>query len=232
MTKDKKKKPSIDAVFVTMATPSGSVEKSDTEKKSRKKQVSWSHLKPPTVPIEFMERMDEKARKPIARKKKEDKPIRRRYLELDQYSHYFFIQDSPAPDKFLEQLADDLVEWARKEDSLKMIHFFDEVGVPDTSYHGWRKRCPKLQAAHDWALRLLGARREIGAMTGKYKEKIILHSLHQYDPEAKAADEWHFSKMKEGAAPEYYDVFVNPIRVGSKEDDEESKKEEKVTSKS
>ncbi len=161
--------------------------------------------------------LQEKADKPKKKEKKEDKPTRRRYLSLDQYSHYFFIQDTPVPIAFMEQLADDLVEWARKDDSLKMIHFFDEVGVPDSSYAIWRGKCPKLQAAHDWALRLLGARREIGAMKGAFKEKIVLHSLHLYDPDAKAADQWHYSGMKEGQAPAYYDVFVNPIRVEEKE---------------
>ncbi len=152
--------------------------------------------------------------KPVTVKKPvKEKPIRRRYLTLDQYSHFFFIQDKPVPDAFLEQLADDLVQWARKDDSLKMIHFFDLVGVPDNYYCGWRKRSPKLQAAHEWALRLIGARREIGAMVGKFKEKTVLHSLHQYDPEAKLADEWHFSKLKESQTPEYVKVLYNPITV-------------------
>ncbi len=142
--------------------------------------------------------------------------LKKKYRDLDQYKSFFFINDTPAPDKFLDQLAEDLIDWARQEDSLKFILFLDEVGVNDNQFRNWMKRHEKLRMAHEWAIRLLGARREIGAIKGKYREKPIMHTMHQYDPEWKLADEFHFTKQREANTPEYVEVRYNQITVEKK----------------
>ncbi len=121
------------------------------------------------------------------------------------------------PDKFLDQLAEDLIEWARKEDSLKFLLFMDEIGVNERLFYKWSDRNARLKEAHSWAIRLIGARREIGTIKGQYREKPIMHTLHQYDPDWKAADEYHATKALQSNVPDWVELRLNEITVDKKD---------------
>jgi hypothetical protein len=145
------------------------------------------------------------------------KTLRGKYRILDEYKSFMFQKDVKVPDKFLDQLAEDLIDWARKDDSLKFFQFLDDIGVNDTLFRSWMARNDNLKEAHAWTIRLLGNRRELGAMTGKYREKMVMHTMHQYDPEWKQADEWHFSKLKDANTPEWVELRLNTITVDKKD---------------
>lgn len=87
-----------------------------------------------------------------------------------------------------ELLRERYITWADKKDSYRISDFLDEEGIESKEFERLKKKYPFLKEANEYAVRRLASRREIGAMTGKFKEATIFRSLSRYCPIDK--EEW------------------------------------------
>lgn len=110
---------------------------------------------------------------------------------INDFEMVFHYREQPVSDTFLENLALRLMDWAvRGKESLKLNVFLKENNIDRHSFHTWRKRCQRLDWATKFALNAIGDTREIGALKRKYVEGTVLKSMHQYDEDWKAGEEW------------------------------------------
>jgi hypothetical protein len=98
-------------------------------------------------------------------------------------SEIFFerFRCTPKTDKELEWWADQLIEWAHKEDSLVLMGFAAENLIDQARLHEWAKRCPKLERAIKVAKGLLGARREHLALHNKINAVLVMKTMANYN---------------------------------------------------
>ena len=124
--------------------------------------------------------------------------ITRNYAGHD-YECVFSYRQYPISDAFLYNLSLKLVEWADKNpEATKLNKFLTENKIHWATFDDWRKRNKDLDHAATFALRRIGDRREDGAMGRKYAENTVLRSMHFYDPDWKAGEEWR-SKLNESS---------------------------------
>jgi hypothetical protein len=99
----------------------------------------------------------------------------------------------PVTDRWINQLATQLVEWVEEKNHLKFNEFLRERKINPDSFKRWENRIPNLKSAHTYAIRALGDIREIGAIRKEFDKGMILPVMHRYDPEWKKSEEWHAS---------------------------------------
>ena len=97
------------------------------------------------------------------------------------YRHTYSWQERPINSAALERLADDLISWSQKKDSFRINDFYDDQGINPRDYYRFCGYCPKLQEAHEFALRRIASRREVGALTRKLDPNTVFRSLGYYD---------------------------------------------------
>lgn len=104
---------------------------------------------------------------------------------LEFYSNFYTQKELPISELVIEAFAKDLVKWASEDDeALKVSQFYLSKGVAYSTYVGWVAKYPCLKVAHDAALRIIGNRREVGAIKNKYNQIMITKVQYLYD------DEW------------------------------------------
>ncbi len=89
-------------------------------------------------------------------------------------------QPRPVTMNFLRSLADLLLDWAEDEDSLSITEFFKVAKMGSGTLYEWIERCPELKTAHSYALDVIGARRETGAMRKKLDGTSVWKSQYHY----------------------------------------------------
>lgn len=109
----------------------------------------------------------------------ESKPVVQVFL--GQYYNLFTMQISPITQGFVERESKALMEWARLDDSLRIHDYTDMKGYPPQDYYTWVDNFPAFKLAHEYAMRRIASRRELGALTRKYSEKAISWTLGHYD---------------------------------------------------
>jgi len=103
----------------------------------------------------------------------------------------FSLRVTPVDYEYLEQFAVEWLDWAlNDEDALKITQFYNLKRLHNTTVEGWMLRCPKLQHAHDLVLQVIGARREIGGLKGKYDSAIVRTTQLMYESSWKVLEEW------------------------------------------
>jgi len=102
-------------------------------------------------------------------------------LFLGEYYNLHTRQMSPVTARFVENEAQKIMDWAVLEDSLRIVDYTDSQGYAPQVYYTWIKRFPAMQLAHEFALRRIGSKREHGALTRKYSEKVVGWTLGSYD---------------------------------------------------
>ncbi len=101
---------------------------------------------------------------------------------LGEYFNIHTFQKHPITASFYIHEARALKEWSELETSLKISDFYDARGYDPKQFYRWVADHEEMALAHDYALRRVGSRREIGAMTRKFAESTI-HKVHgHYDP--------------------------------------------------
>lgn len=100
---------------------------------------------------------------------------------IGEYYNLHTRQMSPMTERFVEREAQKLMDWAMLEDSLRISDYTDSQGYAPQVYYSWVKKFPAIQLAHEFALRRIGSRREHGALTRKFNEKVVSWTLGQYD---------------------------------------------------
>ena len=83
----------------------------------------------------------------------------------------------------IEKFGEEFVEWAQKDTSLVLASFVAEKLMNPQILTYLADLSPKFSEALKTAKRLIGARREIGAITKKYEPKVYGMSQRMYDPE-------------------------------------------------
>jgi len=102
----------------------------------------------------------------------------------------------PVTNAFLERFSNELLVWARdNQNALKISQFYLDKGISDNTFYRWIKNYPIMKEAHAHAMRLIGNRRETGAITKGYDRHMVEMMMPHYDSDWKLMVEWR-NKMK------------------------------------
>ncbi len=96
----------------------------------------------------------------------------------------------PIPDDFLQEVCENMREWADKETSLRFKDYLVERRLHWKVFYQWCERYQPLQEEYDFTLAKIASRREIGAMTRKFDAASALRMMPRYD------DEWITNELK------------------------------------
>lgn len=112
-------------------------------------------------------------------KRKPAKKIRTPPVEV----HWTQFEARSVPPGRQQEIADQLMEYVKKEDKYTMIGFMAEMNLSHALWYEWVKKYPIIHAANERAKRYLGAKRFDAAASKKGSEK-LLYWAGQYDQEA------------------------------------------------
>lgn len=93
----------------------------------------------------------------------------------------------------LEEMAADLMEWAKKEDSIVFREWLALKGIGPSTCKDLKERSHVFAKAIEDAKYLIGCRRERLALHGELNDSIVRTSMGIYDPEMK---EWIMEQKK------------------------------------
>lgn len=134
---------------------------------------------------------------PLAKNSKDSKLPKEKNHVIDHYTDLFFLQTMPVTEAFIDRVASDMIAWSKKDTSLRITDFFNELGIPNAMLYKWMKKWPNLQHAHTYTMSVIAGRRDVGAITKKYDGAYIKDSQAMYDPEYKAFLEWRAGLNKD-----------------------------------
>ena len=125
----------------------------------------------------------------------------------EEYTDLMTFKKQPVHDVYIERLALELLDWARKEDSLSITKFLQMKGIPHQDYLRFVKRNESLALAHEESKRYFGNRREEGAIRKEFDAGMVYKSLPIYSPEWKENFEWQ-SNLKQKEVQEQKQTIV------------------------
>lgn len=85
----------------------------------------------------------------------------------------------------IDQIADELVKWAAKDDSLVLAEFYGSQLISYQRALEFEEQSSKFAESKRIAKTLIGARREKGALKGELDSGLVRKSMALYDPEMK-----------------------------------------------
>lgn len=104
--------------------------------------------------------------------------------QLDTYMNHLTFTEEILTTTGAEKLARDLVLWARtNEEALKIAQFLAERGINRKTWSRWCEKFQILADANDYALMIIGNRREVGLLTRKFDSQSTTLTMLMYDPE-------------------------------------------------
>lgn len=109
-----------------------------------------------------------------------------------------------------DKVAENLVEWAKKDTSINLNGFCGENLLPPSKITLWAKECDNFRQAYEIAKALLGERRE------RYLEQERLH-VKAYDMNAKVYD--HFLKDESRDEKAFESKLKAQENIAASEDD-------------
>lgn len=116
----------------------------------------------------------------------------------DEYLNTYSLKMFPANDEFRERLGVELLEWARtKEDALIMEEFFDLRGIRDKDVHRWLNTSEVLREAYETAKRIIGYRREKGALKSDLNAGTVHITMPHYSKVWRETEKWRSELKKE-----------------------------------
>lgn len=101
-------------------------------------------------------------------------------LFLGEYFNVHTMQMHPITSRFVEREAIKLKAWADEDSSLNLYDFIDAQGYSPKMFYEWCDKYSPLEAAHGYALRRIGSRRELGAMNRRFAEATVHRTLGHY----------------------------------------------------
>ena len=106
-----------------------------------------------------------------------------------------------------ERLSKELVAWAKDDDdALILSEFYLLKGIPSASFYDMCGKYECLMAAKKVALRLIGIRREKGAIKNKFNSAMILRMQPAYDKEWYEVEERRAAISAKSKATEDKDI--------------------------
>lgn len=146
----------------------------------------------------------------------------RRY---DEYFNLLLFQKVPVTDIYISRVAQDLIEWVRKDTSIVFNGFLNEMGIGCDAYYAWKERSEDLSHAHAFAMRVLAERREAGAIRKKFDSGLVSYTMPHYDKKWKELVEWREGlkaikreQQQEGAKIVVIEKFVPDTSKDQEED--------------
>ena len=142
----------------------------------------------------------------------------------ESYYDIYSMQMKPINDSVIETVAQDLVKWSLiNEDldfSFRISDFIDSRGLCTDTFYKWVATNKHMKAAHAFAMRRIGSRRERGACTRRFDSGSIFKSLGHYDSierdEQKLRSE--MNKAEEQVTREY-NVTMRPATPPKEKED-------------
>lgn len=98
---------------------------------------------------------------------------------------------------YLERLALELMEWADKPESMRIVDFVHERGVPYNTLLYWSKKYKEFGIAYRYALDALGSRRENAAIRNEGNPLTLHYTMRHY---FQAWDQEELNKLTREAA--------------------------------
>jgi hypothetical protein len=86
----------------------------------------------------------------------------------------------------LDELAIEIVEWARTTEAIRATTLFTELEVWAQTFYEWVERHDKLKRAYQQVKYILAEKRERRGLEGTYNANIVMAMMPLYDPEFKA----------------------------------------------
>lgn len=106
----------------------------------------------------------------------------------------FFFKKVPVSDRYLSELARDLVQWAQHdEEAIKLEQFLCLRCIQRKVWDDWLFRSEELQEAAEFAKMLLGTRREVAGLKRQLDPGIVAFTMPTYDPAWKELLAWKAS---------------------------------------
>jgi len=122
--------------------------------------------------------------------------VKKRYRDTAEFINMHTFRKTPVKIDYLELLAKELVEWATTEKPLILTIFYDERGIHSDVLARWMKRSKKLKQAHQFAKRVIGSRRELGALNKTLDSGIVARTMAMYNKDWKNLEEWRSNLRK------------------------------------
>jgi len=96
----------------------------------------------------------------------------------------------PVTMEYIAMLAQELVKFGDKADSIKMAQFYNPLGIERKTFYDWVARYENLRSSYLHARESIGIRREINIINkaGDYNSAPTMYMMHKYDPEWDEAD--------------------------------------------
>ena len=114
----------------------------------------------------------------------------------------------------VERMAEELMEWPAKNPTAKTItEFYLSKGLTQQTYNRLVIKYDFLKEAHETTMRRLGERLWGRAVDNEANWKPVQFMLHNYAPEFKEANEYHYelNKKTEGSKYQPITVIMTPI---------------------
>jgi len=116
---------------------------------------------------------------------------KKKTIVVDEYYDWKIMAKTPITEKRMNAIAHELYEWARDcATAYKISQFFSMKGIGANTWEGWLDKFEIIREAHSEALRMIGDRREIGAIEKKFEPGMIASSMAHYDKTWKRLAEW------------------------------------------
>jgi hypothetical protein len=116
----------------------------------------------------------------------------------DEYLNTYSLQMFPASDQFKERLGVEMLEWARtNEDALIIEEYFDIRGICVDDVYRWIPACEVLAKAYEAAKRIIGYRREKGALKSDLNASTVHITMPHYSKVWRETEKWRSELKKE-----------------------------------
>lgn len=126
------------------------------------------------------------------------------------FGEYYSVhtrQYHPCTQRFIERETERLINFANQDDSITIQRFWLSGGYNRKQFYEWIKKFPHFAEAHEYAMTLIGARREEGAIYRKFEPSTIQRTLGRYNHIWK--EETHeLAKLKDDVAQNETKVIV------------------------
>lgn len=96
---------------------------------------------------------------------------------------------APTHEEFA-RLAQELIDWARNGNGIKVEEFKNHKGVSGKVFQQWCEKSPELDEANTLALSIIGTRRERKALEGEWNPYIVMNTMPLYDKKFRSFYKW------------------------------------------
>lgn len=102
----------------------------------------------------------------------------------DEFFDFGSWRMQPYTEGYVLERAQQLVKWATEDESaLKVSSYLHKIGINWDTHLKWCEKYPQWKASYNKARHIIGDRREIGGLVGKYNGMLVEKTMPMYDPE-------------------------------------------------